>query len=227
MTRSDKILILGGTAEAAALAHRLVQDKGVEVITSLAGRSIAPRALPGHVCVGGFGGAEGLADYLREEKIDRVIDATHPFAARISAHAEIACARLGIPLEKLERRMWRKRPCDIWHWADNMAMAARIAARSRRVFITVGTKELAPFARRGGPFYLIRLIAEQPLSFRHYALVLGRGPFAVDEEMALLRAFDIDLVVSKASGGVATEAKIIAARKLRIPVLLVKRPPKG
>ncbi len=223
----ERILILGGTAEAAALARRLVAEKPeAEIITSLAGRLIAPRPLPGTIRVGGFGGVDGMIAYLRQARITQVFDATHPFAATISVHAQMACAMLGISLESFERPMWIKHPGDRWHWADDIAMAARMAARARRVFITVGAKELAPFARRGGPFYVVRLIEPppRPLAFRHYALVLGRGPFTVAEELTLLRAFDIDLVVTKASGGAATEAKLIAARTLGVPVVLVRRP---
>jgi precorrin-6A/cobalt-precorrin-6A reductase len=225
--RTERILILGGTAEAAALARQLVAQKpDAEIITSLAGRVIARRPLPGTVRVGGFGGVDGMVAYLRQAKITRVIDATHPFAATISAHAREACARTSIPLEPLKRPMWKKHPGDRWHWAEDMAMAARIAVKARRVFLTVGATELAPFARRGGPFYVVRLIEEPPhrLPFRHYGLVLGRGPFAVAEERMLLRAFDIDLVVTKASGGAATAAKLTAARQLGVPVVLVKRP---
>lgn len=221
----EKILILGGTAEAAALARRLVAERPeAEIITSLAGRLIAPRPLPGTVRVGGFGGIAGMIAYLRAAKITRVIDATHPFAANISMHAREACSKLGLPLDQLERPMWKKRPGDRWHWADDVAMAARMAATARRVFITVGAKELAPFARWGGPFYLVRLIEPQPLPFRHSALILGRGPFTVAQELELLRVFDIGLVVTKASGGAATEAKLIAARKLKIPIVMVRRP---
>jgi len=223
-----RILILGGTAEAAALAHRLARDTPDTIVTtSLAGRLSVPPDLPGIVRVGGFGGLGGLIDFLRLARINRVIDATHPFAATISAHAALACAELEIPLEHIDRGMWRKQPGDRWHWADDMAMAARIATRFRRVFLTVGSVELAPFARKGGPFYLVRVIEEprHPLGFRHYVLVLGRGPLVLAEEMTLLKNFAIDLLVSKASGGPATEAKIEAARKLKIPVLLVKRPP--
>ena len=162
MPAREQILILGGTAEAAALAVRLVRERpDVEVITSLAGRLASPPDLPGIVRVGGFGGVAGLTDYLRAEKIGRVIDATHPFAATISAHAEQACAALAIPLERIERKMWVRHPGDRWHWADDMAMAARMAAAlARRAFLTVGAQELAPFGARGGPFYLIRLIEE-------------------------------------------------------------------
>jgi precorrin-6A/cobalt-precorrin-6A reductase len=226
-----RILILGGTAEAADLARRLARDTpDTIVVTSLAGRLSAPPDLPGIVRVGGFGGLEGLLDFLRLARINRVIDATHPFATTISTHAALACAELEIPLERTHRAMWCMRPGDRWHWADDMAMAARMVAGAafgaRRVFLTVGAQELAPFARKGGPFYLVRMIEEpqRPLPFRHYSLILARGPFALAEELVLLKGFGIDLVVSKASGGPATEAKIAAARKLGIPVVMVKRP---
>ncbi|HIJ63953.1 MAG TPA: cobalt-precorrin-6A reductase [Rhodospirillaceae bacterium] len=221
----DRILILGGTAEAAALARRLV-DEGETVITSLAGRLPSPPSLAGQVRVGGFGGVDGLAAWLAENAITRVIDATHPFAAVISAHAAAACARLGLPLRRLERPVWRKHPGDRWHWADSLEMAARMApGLGRRILLTVGAGSLAPFTRFGGPFYLLRLLAAPaPLAFPRYRVVIDRGPFVPADEMALMRRFAIDLLVSKASGGAATEAKIIAARRLGLRVLLVGRP---
>ena len=221
----DKILILGGTREAALLARRLVEE-GETVITSLAGRLSSPPPLAGLVRVGGFGGVDGLAAWLADNAVTRVIDATHPFAAVISAHAAIACARLGLPLGRLDRPVWAKHPGDRWHWADSLDMAARMApGLGRRILLTVGAGSLAPFQRFGGPFYLVRVI-EPParLAFPRHAVVVGRGPFEAAEEMALMRRFAVDLVVSKASGGAATEAKIIAARRLGLPVLLVGRP---
>jgi len=224
----ERILILGGTAEGAAIARRLAAEQpDAIVVTSLAGRlAQRPDDLPGTLHVGGFGGLDGLMDFLRLGQITRVIDATHPFAATISAHAGLACAALEIPLEQVDRPMWRKHPGDRWRWADDMEMAARVAAVARRVFLTVGSQELAPFARRGGPFYLVRMI-EAPrrrLGFRDHTLVLGRGPLELDDEIELMERFAIDLLVSKASGGSATEAKIEAARTLGIPVVMVKRP---
>ncbi len=224
--RPEKILILGGTAEALGAARRLVAT-GATVVTSLAGRLSDTPAIPGGLRRGGFGGVDGLADYLRREGFARVVDATHPFAATISAHAAEACARLGLPLERVERPMWSKRPGDRWHWAGDMAMAARIAARlGRRVLLTVGAGEMGAFAKAGGPLYVVRLI-EPParrLPLRRYHVLLGRGPFGVAEEVALMRRFRIDLLVTKASGGAATEAKILAARRLAIPVVMVRRP---
>ncbi|PKU21728.1 cobalt-precorrin-6A reductase [Telmatospirillum siberiense] len=220
-----KVLILGGTGEAVLEARRLAAA-GVPVVTSLAGRLATQPDLPGVVRIGGFGGARGLADFLAAEGIVRVIDATHPFAAAISRHARAACAALGLPLERIERPVWPKRPGDHWHWADDPAMAARMAPRlGRRILLTTGAGSLAVFARWGGPLYVVRLI-EDPgrLPFHDYRIVLGRGPFSLAAEMALMADFAIDLLVTKASGGAATEAKIAAARRLGVPVLLVRRP---
>jgi|SRR5579862_2226393 len=225
--KAERILILGGTAEAAAIARRLAHDKpDAIIVTSLAGRLHEKPDLPGTIHIGGFGGLRGLMDFLRLGQITRVIDATHPFAATISAHAGLACAELEIPLEQVDRPMWKKHPGDRWRWAASMEMAARMAAGARRVFLTIGSRELAPFARHGGPFYLVRMIEapQHRLGFRNHALVLGRGPLVFEEEVELMERFEIDLLVSKASGGSATEAKIAAARMLRIPVVLVKRP---
>lgn len=221
----DRILILGGTREAADLAARLTAE-GHWVITSLAGRLEMPPPLAGALRVGGFGGVDGLAAWLTDQAITRVVDATHPFAAVMSAQAAAACARLGLPLHSPVRPAWTRHPGDRWHWADNLEMAARMAPRlGRRLFLTVGARSLTPFQRFGGRFVLVRLIAApQRLAWPRAAVVLGRGPFDVAGEMALMRRFAIDLLVTKASGGGATEAKIIAARRLGLPVLLVRRP---
>lgn len=221
-----KTLVLGGTAEGAALARKLAGDGKTDLTTSLAGRVESLADLPGKVRVGGFGGVEGLIHYLKTEGFERVIDATHPFATAISAHARAACTHLGIPLEQLTRPLWPRHPGDRWFWADDMAMAARMVPKlGRRILLTVGRGSLAPFARHGGPHYVIRLIEPPPrLGFRRAELVLGRGPFHLTEELALMQQFAIDLLVTKASGGGATQAKLTAARVLGIPVLLVRRP---
>jgi precorrin-6A/cobalt-precorrin-6A reductase len=221
----DKILILGGTSEGATAARRLAAS-GAAVVTSFAGRVESLPDLPGAVRVGGFGGVAGLSAYLETEGITRVIDATHPFAAAISRHARIACAALGLPLERLERPLWAKHPGDRWHWAEDVKMAARMAPTlGRRIFLTVGAGMVGAFAKAGGPLYVIRLIAAPSrLPLRDYRIVLGRGPFSLVDELALMRTFHIDLLVTKASGGAATEAKITGARKLGLPVLLIRRP---
>ncbi|HLO77717.1 MAG TPA: cobalt-precorrin-6A reductase [Magnetospirillum sp.] len=221
-----RVLILGGTADAARLARALDGVSGVEVISSLAGRTEGIPHLPGRVRVGGFGGAEGLARFLRDEAIDRVVDATHPFAARISAQAAQACAQAAIPRLLLLRPAWQPEPGDRWVEVDGFAAAAAaLPALGRRAFLTVGIGEVAAFAEAHGIHFLVRLIAEQKLPLADYRVVTGKGPFDADAEQSLMRANAIDVVVSKASGGAATYGKIAAARALGLPVLMIRRPP--
>lgn len=224
-----KLLILGGTGEAAALARRLAERFGarLEVISSLAGRVARPRTVPGRMRIGGFGGAHGLIDYLRAEGISAVIDATHPFAARISAHGRIACDALALPRLSLDRPMWPRHPGDRWIEVDGMAeAAARLPQLGRRALLTVGAGEVAEFSDVTGVWLLVRLIADPgPLPLADYRVLLGRGPFAVEDEIRLLTDHAVDILVCKASGGGATEAKITAARALGLPVLMIRRPP--
>lgn len=218
-----RILILGGTTEAAALARALAGK--MDVVTSLAGRTNDPAALPGRVRVGGFGGAEGLAEYLRAEAIERVVDATHPFAARISAHAAAACAAAGVARLMLVRPRWTRLPGDRWAMATSMDDAARrLPDLGRRAFLTVGIGETGAFATVTGVHFVVRLIAPQPLPLADYQVVAGRGPFDAAAEAALLRRHRIDVVVTKESGGAATYGKIAAARDLGLPVLMISRP---
>jgi precorrin-6A/cobalt-precorrin-6A reductase len=224
----ERVLILGGTGEGAALARRLAGDPRFEVVSSLAGATRRPAPLAGRVSIGGFGGAEGLADFLRAERIDRLIDATHPFAARISANAAEAAAIAGVPLLRLARPPWRALPGDRWiEVADAAAAAARLPGLARRAFLSLGRKELAAFAKLEETWFLVRLIEApaSPLPLMHYELVLGRGPFAVAAEVALLRTHGVEALVTKNSGGDATYAKIVAARRLALPVLILSRPP--
>ena len=219
----SKVLILGGTAEAAALARAL--DGQAEVISSLAGRAGLPD-LPGSVRVGGFGGAEGLAAYLKDAAIDRVIDATHPFAARISAHAEAACRKLGIARLVLERPRWPRLPEDRWHLVDSVAEAAALLPRlGRRAFITVGAGEVAGFASVRGVWLLVRLLKDEVLPLADYLVVTGRPPFSEATERDLMRQNAVEVLVTKDSGGEATHGKIAAARSLGIPVVMIRRPP--
>ena len=219
-----RILILGGTSDAARLARAL---DGMDVVSSLAGRTEGLPSLPGEIRVGGFGGAEGLEAYLRTAGIGRVIDATHPFAARISAHAATACERAGIPLLRLERPLWEKQPGDRWIEVESMAEAAeRLPHLGKRAFLTVGIGEVAAFAAIPDVWFLVRLIADQALPLKDHAVVTGKGPFDAQAERRLMQAHAIEVVVTKASGGPATYGKIQAARELGLPVLMVKRPPK-
>lgn len=215
-----RLLILGGTGEAARLARHLADRPGLHIISSLAGRVAAPVLPPGAVRIGGFGGVDGLVSYLAD--IDAVVDATHPFAARMSANAAEACRRTGVPLLAFVRPPWVPEADDRWLPAADMAAAAALSRG--RVFLTVGRQELAPFASSDA-WFLIRAIdpPDGPLP-AHHELMLKRGPFRLADEIALLRDHRIDLIVSKNSGGPATHAKIAAARALGLPVVMVARP---
>ena len=222
-----KVLILGGTAEAAALARALAEEARVAVTTSLAGRTRAPAELPGAVRRGGFGGARALADYLKSRAVDIVVDATHPFAARISRNAAQACAAAGVPRLALTRPAWTARDGDRWTRVPDAASATgALPGLCRRVFLTIGRQELSAFAGLNDIWFLVRLVEppEDPIPLEDFRLVLGRGPFSLARETALLRAHGIEAVVSKNSGGAGTYAKIEAARALDLPVVMVERP---
>jgi len=228
-SNQPRILILGGTAEAASLARSLAEDYGdrFDVTTSLAGRTRTPSPLPGQVRSGGFGGAEALADYLKDRRIAAVIDATHPFAAQISANAVIACDIANVPRLVLSRPGWSPQPGDNWVEFESVEAVAEALPRfGRRAFLTVGVQELAAFAALTDAWFLVRLIdtptAALPLT--DYKVVTGRGPFSEDGERALMADYQIDVLVTKASGGAATAAKLEAARYLSVPVLMVRRP---
>lgn len=222
-----RILILGGTGEAAQLAAALAADPRFAPVTSLAGRTERPARLAGEVRRGGFGGMDGLVAYIRETGIRVLIDATHPFAAQIRHHAADAAAATGIPLLRLERPAWAKQRGDRWHEVGDLAAAAALAPKlGHRAFLTVGRKEIAAFADQPAMHYLVRLVEPPatPLPLADYHLLLERGPFDEADELQLLRAHKIGLVIAKQSGGSATYGKIAAARTLRLPVILQRRP---
>lgn len=229
--RSDaapvRALILGGTGEARRFAARLAGDPRFDAIISLAGRTAEPleQSLP--VRSGGFGGVEGLMRYLEEERIDKVVDATHPFAARISGNAQKACAALNIPLIALSRAPWTRAEGDRWIDAsDNAGAVAALGGAPQRVFLTTGRLGLADFLQAPQHFYLIRTIDEPPLADLPplHELILDRGPFTVESELSLMRDAQIDALVSKNSGGDATYAKIAAARALNMDVVMIAPP---
>ncbi len=223
-----RVLILGGTAEAAGLARALAGEPRVATITSLAGRTRSPAAVPGEVRVGGFGGPVALVDYLGREGIGLVIDATHPFAARISRNAAQACDAAGLPRLLLARPPWRAQAGDNWIPAANAeAAAAALPGLGRRAFLAIGRQELGAFAELTELRFLVRLVEapEAPPPLADYHLVLGRGPFALAQELELLREHGIEVVVSKNSGGTGAGAKIAAARELELPVVMIERPP--
>ncbi|OXS33417.1 cobalt-precorrin-6A reductase [Streptomyces sp. XY006] len=224
---SPHVLILGGTAEARALAGALSARPGVRVTTSLAGRVARPGALDGDVRVGGFGGAEGLAGWLLREKVTALVDATHPFAESITANAARAAALTGVPAVVLRRPGWRPGPGDRWHPVPSLDAAADLLPRvGRRVFLTTGRLGLAAFAHLAALHFVVRSVdpPEPPLPPDTHVL-LARGPFTVPGETALLREHRVDVLVTKDSGGAATAAKLTAARNLGLPVVVVGRPP--
>jgi precorrin-6A/cobalt-precorrin-6A reductase len=226
---TSRLLILGGTAEAADLARAASAAFGeaVEVITSLAGRLTPSQVVPGRLRVGGFGGLAGLAAYLMDERIDAVVDATHPFAQTISQNAVVACDRAGVPRLRLERPSWRPGPGDRWLEVDDVReAAARLPQVAGRAFVTTGSGSLEAFGGLATVWLLVRLFEppKQPLPLAGHEVVVARPPFTVGGERSLLRRHRIDTLVTKQSGG-ATEAKLTAAREAGIPVLMIRRPP--
>jgi precorrin-6A/cobalt-precorrin-6A reductase len=222
-----RVLVLGGTLEATKLAHLIAGQSGISAIMSFAGRIGSVIAPPIPYRIGGFGGVKGLIDYIKAEHIDVLVDATHPFAGQISRHATMAAAQVKIPLAVLSRPAWIQEPGDQWIEAANMASAAiALGRKPRRVFLTIGRLQIEAFAIAPQHFYLIRTI--EPLtilpSLPDYRVIHGRGPFVVAAEEKLLREESIDVLVTKNSGGEAAFAKILAARNLGLPVIMVARP---
>ncbi|MFI8517585.1 cobalt-precorrin-6A reductase [Streptomyces sp. NPDC085481] len=218
------VLILGGTTEARVLAGLL--HGTVRVTSSLAGRVAAPRLPAGEVRVGGFGGVEGLAGWIRQHHVDAVIDATHPFAERISFNAAGAAATAHVPLLALRRPGWVPVKGDRWHETGSLAEAAdRLDGLGKRVFLTTGRMGLAAFADRP-EWFLVRSVdpPEGPVPARTEVL-LDRGPFTLEGERTLLAEHRIDVLVTKDSGGAATAPKLRAAREAGVPVVVVRRPP--
>jgi precorrin-6A/cobalt-precorrin-6A reductase len=224
-----RVLILGGTTEASELARLLAADPRFEATVSLAGRTMNPKAQPVRTRIGGFGGADGLAAWLRQDATRAVIDATHPYADQISSNAVTACAQLAIALASIVRPAWEREPGDDWlQVATAEAAADALGPEPRRVFLTLGRLELSAFANAAHHHYIARTIDPPgnialPPDLR---LLVGRGPFDREAETALLEREKIDVIVSKNSGGPATYGKIEAARHLGIPVVMIARPHK-
>lgn len=222
-----RILILGGTTEARQAAEKLAAVPELDVTLSLAGRTENPVRQPVPVRVGGFGGAKGLARHLAEQRVDLLIDATHPYAARISANTAIAAQEAGVAILALRRPGWEQREGDRWTFADDVADAVRaLGHRPRRVFLSIGRQEVGSFAAASQHFYLVRSVdpVEPPLAVPDVRYILARGPFAEEAERALLTENRIDALVSKDSGGAASYGKIAAARALGIEVIVIRRP---
>jgi len=221
------ILVLGGTAEARELAGAL-HNRGIAVTTSLAGRVARPRLPAGEVRIGGFGGPDALASWLAEHAVSAVVDATHPFAERISAAAALACQAANVPLLRLQRPGWSERPGDRWAWVGDLAAAAAtLPSLGERALLTTGRQGLASFARVESAWFLIRCVdPPQPPLPRHHELILDRGPYTLAGEGALIDRHRIDVVVTKDSGGEHTAAKLAAAHERELPVIVVRRPPR-
>jgi precorrin-6A/cobalt-precorrin-6A reductase len=222
-----RVLILGGTAEARLLAEQLAGRSGLIVTLSLAGRTAAPARQPVPVRVGGFGGAAGLADYLTNERVDALIDATHPYAATISANAVEAARATGVPLIALRRPAWTATERDRWTEVSNLREALRtLGVAPRRVFVALGRNEIGPLLDAPQHHYLIRSVdpVDPPLALPHVVYITGRGPFSEADDGGLMREHGIEVVIAKNSGGTATYSKIAAARALGIGVILLRRP---
>jgi len=226
---SMRVLILGGTTEASELTRLLAADPRFEPTVSLAGRTANPKLQPVRTRIGGFGGADGLVAWLKQDATQAVIDATHPYADQISSNAVAACVWLAIPLASIVRRAWEPQPGDTWFpVASAEAAADALGPELRRVFLSLGRLELGAFASRPHHHYIARTIdppgdVALPPDIR---LLFGRGPFDTQAETTLLKREKIDVLVSKNSGGAATYAKIEAARSLGIPVVMIARPHK-
>jgi len=225
--RPLRILLLGGTTEASSLAKLLAGRREFDCVLSLAGRTANPDPAPIPMRTGGFGGAEGLAAYIAQEKIDVVVDATHPFAAQMSRNAVTACGQSGGALVVIERPEWKPIRGDRWQSvADVAAGIAAIGTEPRRVLIATGRQQLAELEAAPQHHYVIRVIdpPEKPLRVPDYKLIQARGPFTVAGDLALMGEERIEVIVAKNAGGKATASKLEAARELGIPVIMVARP---
>lgn len=221
--KAETILILGGTKEAAALAAELVSaHPHWRIITSLAGRTKEPKPLAGEVRIGGFGGAEGLADYLRREHISTLIDATHPFARQISANAKIAAIAASVPLDIRTRPPWRKQPGDNWLEVSTLEEARNALPPGARVLLALGSQHVGIFAARADVHFIVRMVdkPEHPLPLPDHELVIEM-PGDVAAETALLERHEVTHIVCRNSGGDRAYAKVEAGREAKLPVLMV------
>lgn len=220
-----KVLVLGGTSEAREIAELLAIAPDAEVVVSLAGHTSQPTVLPYAVRVGGFGGVEALVDYLHATSTDVLIDATHPFAAMMSANAAKATATIGIPALRVLRPPWTRQPGDNWIGAKDLQHACTrvIELGVAKVLLTIGRLDLEPFRALDVHFVIRSIEKPDRRGFARTTVIQARGPFDVDAELALLHTHAIDCVVTKNSGGAT--AKLDAARRSGVPVVMIRRPP--
>ncbi|MEG3619722.1 cobalt-precorrin-6A reductase [Magnetovibrio sp. PR-2] len=224
-----RLLILGGTGEAQELYKTLEnQIPDLKVVYSLSGATDSPVDFGAHMRIGGFGGIQGLVDHLEAHDFDALIDATHPFAERITAHAVAACEAASVPRLRLERAQWVLPAKTDAVFVPDAIEAANLLVRttSESAFLTIGRKALSAFEGMDKTHLLVRVLDEpaEPLSLFRHTIVTGRPPFSVDEEEALMREHNIDTLVTKASGGDATRAKLDAAERVRARIILIRRP---
>ncbi|MGY2845048.1 precorrin-6A/cobalt-precorrin-6A reductase [Bradyrhizobium sp. USDA 4509] len=221
-----RALILGGTADANLLAAAIARA-GIDAVYSYGGRTRTPADQPLPTRIGGFGGVDGLADYLHREAITHVVDATHPFAAEMSRNAIAACAQTATPLLALERAPWDKAAGDRWiEVADVVSAAAALPDSRASVFLAIGRQHVAPFGARPQHAYTLRFVdpPEQALPLPDADVIVSRGPFTLEGELAMMRTRRIEWIVARNSGGTGARAKIDAARVLGLPVIMITRP---
>ena len=222
-----RVLILGGTREAVALAGRLAGRPDLEIVTSLAGRTANPAAIAGVVRTGGFGGVDGLARYIAQARIDLLVDATHPFAAAISANALAAAERTTTPRLVFLRPEWAPDSGDRWTQVEDLAAAAKALPSGARALLALGSQHIGAFGTRADCFLLVRMVdpPDEPLPLARYELVVGRPGSTPEAEAALLRDHAVTHVVCRNSGGSGARAKLLAARELGLTVIMIRRPP--
>ena len=221
-----RVLLLGGTTEANQIGRALAAA-GIAGVYSYAGRTATPVPQPLPTRVGGFGGVDGLASYLQQQQITHVIDATHPFANQISGNAVEACATTSTPLIAYLREPWAETPGDNWQHVDSFESAARaLPKQPARIFLAIGRQQLLPFAAQPQHFYLLRMVdmLDTALPLPNAEIVLARGPFTLEGDLALLRDRGITHVVTRNAGGEGARAKLDAARALGLPVIMIDRP---
>ena len=221
------ILILGGTTEASALARALA-ERNVRALLSYAGRTESPRSQPVPTRIGGFGGVDGLADYLAREQVTHLVDATHPFAATMSAHAAEAARAAGVAHVMLTRPEWEAGEGDRWtHVPDIAGAVDALRTPARRVMLALGRMHVAAFAREPQHHYVLRFVdaPDAPPALPHHSLIVDRGPFTLEGDLRLMRGEQVELVVAKNAGGPGARAKLDAARELGLPVIMIDRPP--
>ncbi|WP_323034701.1 cobalt-precorrin-6A reductase [Pararhodobacter sp.] len=220
------ILVLGGTTEASALCRALA-EANIPATLSYMGRVERPKPQPIPVRIGGFGGVPGLIQYLRDQQITHLVDATHPFAAQMSTNAVAATQETGVPLIALTRPKWEPGPGDRWHQVPDMAAAvAALSGPPQNIMLAIGRMHLAQFAAQPQHNYLLRLVdapTEVP-PLPHHTVIIDRGPFSAEADRALMQTHQIALVVSKNAGGTGSLSKLQAARVLGLPVLMIERP---